>query len=70
METPSRNVEIKAKVRNIEEVFQKTKELSGSEAVSLNQKDIFFTCPDSTMRLKLRHEVKYLVYLYKSIKIL
>lgn len=68
METPSRNVEIKAKVRNIEEVFQKAKELSGSEAVSLNQKDIFFTCPDSSMRLKLRHEVKYLIY--KSIKIL
>jgi predicted adenylyl cyclase CyaB len=47
-----RNVEIKARVRDIEAVQKRAAELSNASAVVLGQEDTFFRVPDG--RLKLR----------------
>lgn len=53
-----RNIEIKAKVNNIEEVEKKAKEISDTPLVVIKQHDIFFNLPsDKTAlggRLKMR----------------
>jgi adenylate cyclase class IV len=48
----SRNVEIKAKVRNLGDIVSKAKKLSNSEGTWIEQDDVFFTVPQG--RLKLR----------------
>jgi len=47
-----RNVEIKAKVRNLGDIVSKAKKLSSSEGMWIEQDDVFFTVPQG--RLKLR----------------
>jgi adenylate cyclase class IV len=47
-----RNVEIKAKVRNLDDIVSKVKKLSDSEGIWIEQDDVFFTVPQG--RLKLR----------------
>ncbi|XP_069678657.1 uncharacterized protein [Periplaneta americana] len=47
-----RNVEIKAKVRNVDEIVSKAKQLSNSEGTWIKQEDVFFKVPQG--RLKLR----------------
>ena len=47
-----RNVEIKAKIRNLEDIVSKAKQLSKSESEVIKQDDIFFKVPQG--RLKLR----------------
>lgn len=47
-----RNVEIKAKVRNLDDIVSKAKKLSSSEGMWIEQDDVFFTVPQG--RLKLR----------------
>ncbi|XP_017768028.1 PREDICTED: uncharacterized protein LOC108556418 [Nicrophorus vespilloides] len=47
-----RNVEIKAKIRDMVKILAKAKELSGSEGVSIPQHDTFYKAPLG--RLKLR----------------
>jgi len=47
-----RNVEIKAKVRNLDDIVSKAKKLSNSEGIWIEQDDVFFTVPQG--RLKLR----------------
>jgi len=49
-----RNVEIKARVHNIEALESKAKELSASDGLLLEQEDVFFHAPNG--RLKLRCE--------------
>jgi adenylate cyclase class IV len=53
-----KNVEIKAKVNNIDEIEKKVKELSDVALVIINQSDIFFHLPitqaNQGSRLKLR----------------
>ncbi|XP_054262176.1 uncharacterized protein LOC128986082 [Macrosteles quadrilineatus] len=56
MNASSRNIEIKAKVRNVEELIAKAKQLSASEGTILNQHDIFFHTTNPLNRLKLREE--------------
>uniref|UniRef100_A0A1B6M5A2 CYTH domain-containing protein n=1 Tax=Graphocephala atropunctata TaxID=36148 RepID=A0A1B6M5A2_9HEMI len=56
MDSPSRNIEIKAKVRDLVGIISKAKELSGKEAIKLNQKDIFYHSSSPSNRLKLREE--------------
>lgn len=47
-----RNVEIKAKVRNLDDIVSKAKKLSNSEGTWIKQDDVFFRVPQG--RLKLR----------------
>lgn len=47
-----RNVEIKAKVKNVGDIVTKAKKLSNSEGSWIEQDDVFFTVPQG--RLKLR----------------
>jgi adenylate cyclase class IV len=47
-----RNVEIKAKVRNLDDIVSKAKKLSNSEGMCIEQDDVFFTVNQG--RLKLR----------------
>lgn len=47
-----RNVEIKAKVRNLDDIVKKAKKLSNSEGIWIEQDDVFFTVPQG--RLKQR----------------
>ena len=47
-----RNVEIKAKIRNLDDIVSKAKKLSNSEGMWIEQDDVFFTVPQG--RLKLR----------------
>jgi hypothetical protein len=47
-----RNVEIKAKVRNLDDIVSKAKKLSNSEGTCIEQDDVFFKV--SQGRLKLR----------------
>jgi adenylate cyclase class IV len=47
-----RNVEIKAKVRNLDDIVSKAKKLSNSEGTWIEQDDVFFRVPHG--RLKLR----------------
>ncbi|XP_046665248.1 uncharacterized protein LOC124357464 isoform X3 [Homalodisca vitripennis] len=56
MDLPSRNVEIKAKVRDFESIILKAEEMSGKEPIKLNQKDIFYHSFYRENRLKLRDE--------------
>lgn len=55
MASSSRNIEIKAKIKSLENLIVKAKELSQSAGVVLNQEDTFFSVPHG--RLKLRIEV-------------
>lgn len=63
-----KNVEIKAKVENIEEIEKKAKEMSDSPLEIINQHDIFFNLPKTKEslggRLKLRQfeVIKYHFY--------
>lgn len=66
---PSRNVEIKAKVREYGNIITKAKELSGKDGILLCQKDTFFLNPTEKGRLKLREEVR-LGFLFKMLLIL
>lgn len=59
MVSPARNIEIKAKIRNLLDVITKAKELSQSPVAVLNQEDTFFNAHHG--RLKLRKEVNKLV---------
>jgi adenylate cyclase class IV len=53
-----RNVEIKAKVRNLDDIVNRAKKLSNSEGTWIKQDDVFFRVPRG--RLKLRtFEVSY-----------
>lgn len=56
MASPSRNIEIKAKVKSLDNLIKKAKELSHSAGEFLIQEDTFFNVPHG--RLKLRKEVK------------
>ena len=47
-----RNVEIKAKVSDVDYLHKKAKELSKSSGVILEQEDVFYNTPNG--RLKLR----------------
>ncbi|KPJ02296.1 hypothetical protein RR46_08093 [Papilio xuthus] len=47
-----RNIEIKAKVHNVEEICKKAEELSGGPCVIIKQDDVFYKVNDG--RLKLR----------------
>ncbi|PNF14057.1 hypothetical protein B7P43_G03561 [Cryptotermes secundus] len=47
-----RNVEIKAKVRNLDDIVSRAKKLSKSEGTWIKQDDVFFRVPQG--RLKLR----------------
>jgi adenylate cyclase class IV len=47
-----RNVEIKAKIRNLGDIVSKAKRLSNSEGTWIKQDDVFFSVPQG--RLKLR----------------
>ena len=53
-----RNIEIKAKVSNVDQIEEKAKTISDSPLVVINQHDIFFNIPTSQIdkggRLKLR----------------
>jgi adenylate cyclase class IV len=49
-----RNVEIKAKVRNVSDIVSKAKKISNSEGICIKQDDIFFRIPQGQGRLKLR----------------
>ncbi|KDR14706.1 uncharacterized protein LOC110834301 [Zootermopsis nevadensis] len=49
-----RNVEIKAKVRDLGDTVSKAKKLSNSEGTWIKQDDIFFRIPQGRGRLKLR----------------
>lgn len=49
-----RNVEIKAKVRDLGDTVSKAKKLSNSEGTWIKQDDIFFRLPQGRGRLKLR----------------
>lgn len=64
-----KNVEIKAKVDNIDKVEEKAKELSDSPLVVIEQHDIFFHVPSNQAarggRLKLRQfKVKIFIQLF------
>ncbi|KAK6062101.1 hypothetical protein COOONC_00229 [Cooperia oncophora] len=48
----SRNVEIKAKVRNRDEITRLAQELTGKQPTILRQRDIFYNSPEG--RLKMR----------------
>ncbi|KAK6018625.1 hypothetical protein OSTOST_15781 [Ostertagia ostertagi] len=48
----SRNVEIKAKVRNRDEIIRLARELTGKEPAVLQQHDVFYNSPEG--RLKMR----------------
>ncbi|PIO60359.1 hypothetical protein TELCIR_18146, partial [Teladorsagia circumcincta] len=48
----SRNVEIKAKVRNRDEIIRLARELTGKEPAVLQQQDVFYNSPEG--RLKMR----------------
>ncbi len=48
----SRNVEIKARLRDPAATAARARELAAAEAVVINQRDTFFACPEG--RLKLR----------------
>ncbi|XP_013139275.1 PREDICTED: uncharacterized protein LOC106103906 [Papilio polytes] len=47
-----RNIEIKAKVHNVEEICKKAAELSGSSCIIIKQDDVFYKVNDG--RLKMR----------------
>lgn len=47
-----RNVEIKAKVVNLEQLLGEAKKLAGKDAITIKQHDTFYNVPNG--RLKLR----------------
>jgi adenylate cyclase class IV len=47
-----RNIEIKAKVRNLDDIVSKAEKLTNSEGTWIKQDDVFFRVPQG--RLKLR----------------
>lgn len=47
------NVEIKARVCDIENLRQRAVELSGSEGELLEQEDTFFTCQNGRLKLRI-----------------
>ncbi|KAL5475072.1 hypothetical protein EMCRGX_G027126 [Ephydatia muelleri] len=48
------NVEIKAKLRNREEVLETAKKLSGGNGTVLVQEDTFFNCPNGRLKLRMQ----------------
>lgn len=58
-----RNVEIKARVTDVEELHKRAKELSNSTGEVLNQEDTFFNSPQGRLKLRvLKGEKEELIY--------
>jgi adenylate cyclase class IV len=47
-----RNVEIKARVENLDEVKQLAKKLSGEDGTLIEQEDTFFNSPQGYLKLR------------------
>jgi len=57
------NVEIKARVKDFETLKRKAKELSASEGVVIEQKDIFFQVPKGRLKLRfLQNQPSQLIF--------
>ncbi|PIO71561.1 putative adenylyl cyclase CyaB [Teladorsagia circumcincta] len=54
----SRNVEIKAKVRNREEIIRLARELTGKEPAVLQQHDVFYSSPEGRLKMRTVEEDK------------
>lgn len=61
-ENMQRNVEIKAVVRNKEEIIKLAEQLSGSQGEILCQEDIFFKVPQGRLKLRKLNEQSELIY--------
>ena len=57
------NVEIKARVKNIAELTERARMLSGTEGELLQQEDTFFVCQNGRLKLRVL-QVSINIYLY------
>lgn len=62
MASVSRNIEIKATVKSLENLIKKAKELSESSGLLLNQEDTFFTVPHGRLKLRSENTTSKLIY--------
>ena len=61
--TMPNNVEIKARVKNIAELTERARRLSGTEGELLQQEDTFFVCQNGRLKLRVL-QVPISIYLY------
>lgn len=63
-----RNVEIKAKVDNFEDLLKKAEDISQSKATLILQDDTFFKSERGRLKLRV-FEVTFIVYIVKTLKL-
>lgn len=52
-QTIMRNIEIKAKVKDVKSLIEKAKELSKSKGEEIKQHDIFYNIPNGRLKLRI-----------------
>ncbi|XP_003382753.1 PREDICTED: uncharacterized protein LOC100631935 [Amphimedon queenslandica] len=50
------NIEIKARVKNLELLLEKARSISGSQGTRLEQEDVFFNSPNGRLKLRIENE--------------
>jgi adenylate cyclase class IV len=54
--TMSRNIEIKARISNMEEMHKKVADLADQGPIEILQDDTFFSCPNGRLKLRILSE--------------
>jgi len=60
-----RNVEIKARVNDLEKMREKVVRIAGKPATVLNQEDIFFNSPRGRVKLRIQNGTAELIYYFR-----
>jgi predicted adenylyl cyclase CyaB len=64
--TMPRNVEIKARLIDLEKMREKAAQIADGPATVLNQEDIFFTSPRGRLKLRIQNGTAELIYYFRE----